>query len=109
MIFRKLEKNMETRTLATQTVKTKDGREFVFMGEEPYQRKDRSITTLKIWSSACVKCGEAFTIRTPHNTTLAEHSSAFGAKHCQAHKLTADEVRARGIAAIAKARIGVTA
>lgn len=97
---------METQIAATPTLKTKDGREFAFIGEEPYRRKDGTDTTLMVWGTPCVKCGEVFTVRTPNNTSRVEHSSAFGAKHCQKHKLTPREVRALGLAAMSNSERG---
>ena len=83
-------------------IETKDGRLFVFEGEEPYRRVDGSMTFLRLWSSSCVKCSDLFVVKTPSTVSELGHSNSFSALHCQEHKLTADEVTALRVSARAK-------
>lgn len=76
-------------------IKTPDGRVFVLWGSEPYQRKDGGLTTLKVWRATCAVCGAPFEIKTPSTTSAASDSKAFGRKHCDAHKLSPEQVTAR--------------
>ncbi len=76
------------------TVKTQDGRLFAFTGAEPYTRQDGTATTLLCWRGACAICGAAFTVKTP---PLMADTKSFGRKHCDAHKLTPEQVNARGL------------
>jgi hypothetical protein len=86
-------------------INTKDGRVFVLVGEEPYQRKDGVMTTLKVWRSNCAVCGAPFTVKTPTSFSSAGDSKSFGAKHCADHKLTREEATARWQDAIKAGRI----
>jgi hypothetical protein len=72
-------------------IETKDGRLFSFTGAEPYTRKDGTETTLHCWRGACLVCGAGFTVKTP---VLLDGSKALGRKHCDAHKLTPEQVNA---------------
>lgn len=69
-------------------VTTKDGRVFYFLANTPYTKKDGTEIELAVWHSQCAECGAPFTIQTPTNGV----SEAFGRKHCDAHKLTKEQV-----------------
>lgn len=73
-------------------IETKDGRFFKFEGEEPYRRVDGSLTVLRLWSSACAKCGDLFVVKTPSTVSAVDHSKSFQMRHCQEHKLTTEEI-----------------
>lgn len=83
-------------------VTTPDGRVFYWLANIPHARKDQSLTELAVWHSACAVCGSAFTVATPANPKA---SNAFGRKHCDEHKLTAEQIRANWADAV---RAGVT-
>jgi hypothetical protein len=80
----------------------KSGLVFELVGEEPYQRKDGSMTELRVWRSGCKVCGEAFEAKTPAYAEKYEDSSSFRALHCVKHKLTKEQVTQRLVAAKAK-------
>jgi hypothetical protein len=82
----------------------KDGRVFTFEGDEPYRRKDGSMTMLRLWSSDCVKCGEQFVVKTPATVISWEQSGSFGAKHCSEHRMSADEEKANWVIACAEGK-----
>ena len=65
-------------------IEAKDGRIFKLEGEEPYRRKNGSLTFLRLWSSCCAKCGGVLVVKTPTTVTKLKHSSSFGQKHCRA-------------------------
>lgn len=85
-------------------IETPKGQIFRFTGEEPYTRKDGATTTLRVWSSACKVCGDAFVVKTPGYTTSVKDSSAFGRIHCDTHKLTLTEVAQRWSESMKKKR-----
>lgn len=79
------------------------GRLWQEVGREPYTRADGTKTELIRWRSPCAKCGEGFDVTTPSEGAFWK-SDAFGAIHCQAHKLTKEQVTARWQEAIKAAR-----
>ena len=85
-------------------VKSKTGLVFRLVGEEPYRKKDGSMTKLRVWTSACKVCDETFTVSTPGNADKQEDSKAFSMLHCQKHRLTREQVTERWQKAIAESR-----
>lgn len=85
-------------------IETKDGRTFLMVGEEPYLRKDGTLTNIRWWRSQCVRCGVAFDVATPVGVTSLEHSGSFGRIHCDPHKLTLTEVAQRWSESMKKKR-----
>jgi len=81
----------------------RNGRLWLEIGREPYCRKDGSTTELIVWACRCASdgCSESVEVKTP--TAGYESSKSFGAKHCEAHKLSPDQVNDRFKAAV-KAR-----
>lgn len=72
-------------------IKTDDGREFHRLAVLPHRRLDGAWTGLAVWHSACAACGAAFFVQTP----VHGMSKSFGRKHCDAHKLTPEQVAKR--------------
>lgn len=83
---------------------TKDGRVFVLVGKEPYQRKDGTMTELLVWQTSCAVCDAPFKVTTPFTVTCLGDTKAFGLKHCAKHRLTKDQVQARWLHAIMENR-----
>jgi hypothetical protein len=79
----------------------KDGRVFVFEGEEPYRRKDGSMTVLRLWSSSCVECGDQFVVKTPATVIAWDQSKSFATKRCEEHRLDREAVTAHWLKACA--------
>lgn len=69
---------------------THKGRTWTATGREPYTRADGTATELIRWCTQCAKCDRLVEIRTP---LKYETTKAFGAKHCELHKMTQGEVR----------------
>jgi hypothetical protein len=51
--------------------------------DEPYTRRDGTVTRIDVWQGACVVCGEPFEVRTSKATP---RSNAFGVTTCPAHR-----------------------
>jgi len=75
---------------------TKDGREFIQIGEEAYTRVNGTDMVLWVWKGACAKCSAPFEVKTPADRYSL---TAFQRKHCDEHKLTWPEAMAAGRAA----------
>lgn len=86
------------------TIQTNDGRVFTLVREEPYVRKDGAAAALKVWSAPCAQCGTLFTVKTPAAITSAAQSKSFGAIHCDAHKLSAEQVKSRWADAVRRGK-----
>jgi len=62
-----------------------DGRIWKDVGTVPHTRKDGLPTTLRVWESACVKCGAPIQARTTLGADPAK-ANALLTKHCDEHK-----------------------
>jgi Bifunctional DNA primase/polymerase, N-terminal len=54
-----------------------------FRCNEPYTRRDGTVTTLEVWTGSCVVCGEPFEVRTARATN---RSKVFETTTCPAHR-----------------------
>jgi hypothetical protein len=72
---------------------------FTKVGEEPYTRKDGSLTTLAIWNAPCAHhgCPDVVVVKTP--LIFFHTSKSFLCKHCPRHKLTPQQRQAAAKAA----------
>jgi len=50
---------------------------------EPYTRRDGTVTKLDVWTGSCVVCGEPFEVRTARATN---RSNVFATTTCAAHR-----------------------
>jgi hypothetical protein len=72
------------------TEKVCNGQVYVSVGEEPYERKDGTMTTLTIWRSNCAACGEPFDVK------ISSAASKFIAnRRCEKHKRPGLRVQSR--------------
>jgi hypothetical protein len=69
------------------------GRVWTEAGREPYTRVDGTETELIRWQIKCAKCDAMAEITTP--ATGYEKSKAWGAVHCNTHKMTQQQVMQR--------------
>jgi hypothetical protein len=71
-----------------------DSQLYEFVRIEPHTRRDGTETTLRVWRSHCVHCGEPFEVRTP---ARSKHFSP--SRRCQKHKRPGARARAAADAA----------
>lgn len=83
---------------------------FRLTGFEPYVRKDGGLTELALWEGRCARCNTPFVVKTPGRIAALsaaeadQRTKSFGAIHCPAHRLSAQEATARWIGACAAGR-----
>lgn len=77
---------------------SKDGRLWKEVRRDPHTTKDGRHIELSVWHTRCCidGCSNMVEIRTP----ISAISSAFGAIHCSAHKLSKEEAAQRWLASM---------
>lgn len=91
------------------TIKTPDGRTFVFVKSARYFRKDGKEATIEHWASACRRpdCSAHFIVTVPEGADPTT-TKAFGRVHCADHKLTRAECLALAAAARTAKKLSIT-
>jgi hypothetical protein len=76
------------------TSQTYRGQHYELMRQDPYTRRDGTLTTLAVWRSHCAQCGDSFELRTP-----VKSSKFVPNRRCQAHKRPGVRVKPKAPAA----------
>jgi hypothetical protein len=80
---------MNTTNSEIGTTKTYKDQHYKLVGHEPYTRiRDGSKTTLEVWASKCVDCGQTFFARTPIRAKGFKPT-----RRCRLHKRPGSKVR----------------